>query len=259
MKITKLLTRRDWLRALGASSVGGVLASVPGSAGAVECRSYPTLPDFVFPTQGDSPDNVLGKLLLGNRRYIDENTYTHARSAEQYIEGGTPISAGQAPAAMILSCADSRVIPELAFDMPRARLFVVRVAGNFATPEAIGSLEFGTIVLGSRFLMVMGHSNCGAVQRTIQEILRPGTLPPIVYQSLIPTIVVGIRSAVEQAIAKNPGLTEEQLLRPATEEVARVHAAKLAAQGPIIAPLVPDQLKVVAAYYNIDDGVVTIL
>ncbi len=80
------------------------------------------------------------------------------------------LAQGQAPFAAVLGCADSRVAPELAFDQAPGDLFVVRVAGNFVTPDGLGSLEFGAAVLGTKLILVLGHTSCGAVNATVEAL-----------------------------------------------------------------------------------------
>ncbi len=261
-----LMTRRGWLRILGASTLGGLLGGVTSPAAARGiCQSLPPNPNAIFPTLDDSPEVILEKLMLGNTRYVTNNPFTHLRSAETTIE----ITTDQDPPVMILSCADARVVPEYIFDQPRVKLFVCRVAGNIATDELIGSLEYGVGVLGAnrvpawhgKLLIVLGHSNCGAVSSTIRLLRGTPPFPPDVLGSKIPTILAKIRPSVERAIAQSPlGISDPTLLRSATDQVARDNAGLLAAQQPILAPRVQDRrLGVVAAYYDIDTGLVTIL
>ncbi|NEW95136.1 carbonic anhydrase, partial [Rhodopseudomonas sp. BR0M22] len=110
----------------------------------------------------DTPDAALDKLMQGNERYIAgqmrERDFSAGRAAR---------TEGQAPFAAILGCADSRIAPELAFDQGPGSLFVVRVAGNFVTPDGLASLEYGAAVLGTKVIMVLGHTNCGAVNATV--------------------------------------------------------------------------------------------
>ena len=104
----------------------------------------------------NTPDAALNLLLEGNARYVANQPRERDFSA-----GRASLALGQAPFAAILGCADSRVAPELAFDQRPGDLFVVRVAGNFVTPDGLGSLEFGASVLGTKLIMVLGHSSCG--------------------------------------------------------------------------------------------------
>ena len=181
---------------------------------------------------------------------MNDDPILHLRSRDQSDE----ITSGQAPAAMILSCADSRAVPEYIFDQPRVKLFVCRVAGNIATDELIGSLEYGVKVLKARLLIVLGHSNCGAVTSTF-SLVRGMAFPPAGWGK-VQTILEKIRPAVVRTIAQSPPGTPELALRQAaTEENARLNAALLANLEPILAPGVrSDSLGVVAAGYDIGTG-----
>ena len=106
---------------------------------------------------------------------------------------------GQAPFAAILGCADSRVAPELAFDQPPGELFVVRVAGNFMTPDGLASLEYGAAVLGTKVIMVLGHTSCGAVNATVAALQKGNDLP-----GHIGDLVRAMKPGIEPAL-KQPG------------------------------------------------------
>ena len=120
----------------------------------------------------ETPDAALKLLVDGNARYVanqtNERDFSVTRAARVQ---------GQAPFAAILGCADSRVAPELAFDQPPGDLFVVRVAGNFVTTEGLASLEYGAAVLGTKAIMVLGHTSCGAVNATVEALQKGNTLP----------------------------------------------------------------------------------
>ena len=123
-------------------------------------------------TAAATPDAALSLLAEGNARYAANQPRQRDFSA-----GRINTALGQAPFAAILGCADSRIAPELAFDQNPGDLFVVRVAGNFVTPEGLGSLEFGTAVLGAKVIMVLGHTSCGAVDATVAALQKGNTLP----------------------------------------------------------------------------------
>jgi carbonic anhydrase len=119
-----------------------------------------------------TPDEALKLLVAGNARYVANQPQQRDFSA-----GRASRATGQAPFAAILGCADSRIAPELAFDQGTGDLFVVRVAGNFMTPDGLGSLEYGAAVLGTKLIMVLGHHSCGAVNATIEALQKGNTLP----------------------------------------------------------------------------------
>ena len=152
----------------------------------------------------------------------------------------------QAPIASIVSCADSRLAPELAFDQGPGQLFVVRVAGNFVNEDGLASLEYAATILGVRLIMVLGHSNCGAVSATI-KVVKDGTSLPGHLQN----IVNAIRPAVVAAQAKNPA----DLLAESTIENVRRNVKFLETANPLLSDLAAaGKLRVVGAVYDIATG-----
>ncbi len=148
----------------------------------------------------------------------------------------------QEPFAAVLSCADSRVPVELVFDQTIGHIFVTRVAGNFITPEIIGSLEYGAAVLGTKVILVMGHSNCGAVKATMQGKEVPGQI-----SSLFPHIQPGVDQGGHDLAA-------------ATKANAAVQAKLLSESSTVIAGMVKaGTVKVAAGYYDLGTGSVTLL
>ena len=264
------VTRRDWLKVLGAGTAGSVLAGVtaPSTAQAETCPVYPADLSAIVPLQTDTPVVVGQKLLAGNIRHVNSTPIPHDLFSDEALEAhfGFSLASTQRPGAMVLSCADSRVVPELIFDQPRASLFVCRVAGNYATDENIGSLEFCVRFLKApppdpnhaRVLVVLGHSGCGAVDSTI-SVLR-GTFGGDIRNTKIGSIVGGLAADVQAAILQNPGVTDPVvLLRLATEEVARANARRLAAL-PSLAPVVQSgALLIIPAVYDNESGVVRTL
>ncbi|MGB8768109.1 MAG: carbonic anhydrase [Candidatus Korobacteraceae bacterium] len=186
-----------------------------------------------------TPDAALTELMDGNKRFVAGKltAYEHdlAILKQHTVEK-------QEPFAAVLSCADSRVPVELIFDQSIGHIFVTRVAGNMVTPEIIGSLEYGAAVLGTKVILVMGHSGCGAVKATIQGKGVPGQI-----SSLFPHI----QPAVDQA---GPNLES------ATKANAKIQAALLREASPVISGLVKEsKLKVVAGYYDLGTGAVELL
>jgi len=191
-----------------------------------------------------SPDEAIQRLQEGNVRYAANTSRNKDFSA-----GRMARASAQYPVASIVSCADSRVSPELVFDQGPGDLFVVRVAGNFVNEDGLASLEYGAVVLQSRLIMVLGHSDCGAVNSTIKAMSDGTTLP-----GHLPSLVNAIRPAVEAAKARNAA----DLLREATAENVRRAVAYLHGAKPLLSDLVSaGKLKVVGAVYNIESGTVT--
>src|SRR3954447_25780850 len=202
-------TRRAVLGFFAASTISLALGS---AAGAKE-RKPPPKPDNVL-----SPDAALERLRQGNQRYIDgvakRHDFKHEREA---------LVGGQNPYAAILSCADSRIAPEYAFDSGRGDLFVCRVAGNFINDDVLASLEYTVQVLGTRLLMVLGHQACGAIEAAMKSIADGSTLP-----GHLPSLVTALKPAVEAACGK-PG----DALENAVRQNVIINVDKLKSASPI--------------------------
>jgi carbonic anhydrase len=232
------VSRRNLIKYGGGFLGTGLAATVLGSNVAKPEASFAQN----SPAKNMTPDEALKLLMEGNKRFID-NKRQHPR---QDIARLTEVSESQAPFAAILGCADSRVPSEIIFDQGLGDLFVCRVAGNVASSEEIGSLEFGTMILGAKLIMVLGHARCGAVQATIQGGRFPGQIA-----SVIDDIKVGVERAqresgtnkLEMAIKANVKYQVEQLNQSAL-------------MGDLIDK---GQLKIVAAYYDLSTGQVTLL
>jgi carbonic anhydrase len=186
-----------------------------------------------------TPDAALEALMAGNKRFTSGQLTSSGQNLatlRQHTEEK------QEPFAAVLGCADSRVPVELVFDRSIGEIFVARVAGNVATPEIIGSLEYGAAVLGTKVIMVLGHSHCGAVKSTIQGKDVPGQI-----SSLFPHI----RPAVDQA---GPDL------EASVKANAKIQAALLRQSSTVISGMVKSgSLKVTSAYYDLGSGTVTLL
>jgi len=186
-----------------------------------------------------SPEAALQELMNGNQRFTSGRMTAFEEDLgilkQKTVEK-------QEPFAAVLSCADSRVPVELVFDQSIGHIFVTRVAGNVVTPEIIASLEYGAAVLGTKVILVMGHGSCGAVKATIQAKEVPGQI-----SALYPHI----QPAVDQAGSN---------LEAATKANAKIQAALLREASTVVAGLVKEgKLKVVAGYYDIASGGVSLL
>lgn len=198
----------------------------------------PALADEAMPV---TPDEALQRLIEGNARYVANEPINTDFSVNR-----SKRSAGQRPFAAIVSCADSRVAPELIFDQGPGDLFVVRVAGNFINEDGLASLEFGTAVLGLKLIVVLGHSACGAVVATI-DVVENGTELP----GHLPSLANAIKPAVESAMKSDP----DDLLVTATMENAKLNAAAAAKAGPILSDLSKSgKLGTAAGVYDLDTG-----
>jgi len=198
-----------------------------------------TLPSPVLAQSNLSPSAALDMLMEGNKRFTSGKMTGHEQDLailKQHTEDK------QEPFAAVLSCADSRVPVELAFDQTIGHIFVTRVAGNLITPEIIGSLEYGAAVLGTEVILVLGHSNCGAVKAAIQGKAVPGQI-----SSLFPHL----QPAVDQA---GPDLVAT------IKANAKMQATLLSKASTVISEMVKaGKITVVAGYYDLGTGVVTLL
>jgi carbonic anhydrase len=222
-------TRRSFLLAASAS---GLFFGGPAVA---KQTKAPPKPQNVI-----SPDGSLKRLMEGNERYVEgvsrRHDFRHEREA---------LAGGQNPYAAILSCADSRIAPEYAFDTARGDLFVCRVAGNFATDETVASLEYGVAVLGVPLILVLGHDACGAVDATIKSLKDDKPLP-----GHMPTLVAGLAPAVK-AVAEQGGNTLDNAIRQNVID----NVAKLKSASPILSAAVENgKLKVGGGIYRLRNG-----
>lgn len=187
-----------------------------------------------------SPDAALEGLRRGNARYVEGVSLRHDFKHEREA-----LAKGQNPYAAILSCADSRIAPEYAFDSGRGDLFVCRVAGNFASDETIASLEYAVAVLAVPLILVLGHESCGAVDAAIKSLKDNTTLP-----GRLPSLVTAIAPAVK-AVSQQAGDT----LSNATRQNVIDNVARLASATPILSAAVEQKkLKVVGGVYRLKDG-----
>jgi carbonic anhydrase len=218
----RALSSRRQVLAAGAGAIAGLLGA----------RS-------AFAQSNLSPESAFARLLDGNARFATGDLTSFQQDLtilKQQTVGK------QEPFAAILSCADSRVPVELVFDQSIGHIFVSRVAGNICTPEVIASLEYGAAVLGIPLLMVLGHEGCGAVKASIEGKPVPGQ---------ISALYAPLRAAVERG---------RQDLTATIMANVRIQADILSKSSPVIAGLVgAGKAKVVAAYYELASGKVTIL
>lgn len=184
----------------------------------------------------------LGRLIEGNQRYISSSTVCHDDwSAKRMAQ-----VEGQAPFAVILTCSDSRVPPEIIFDQALGSLFVIRIAGNVVDDFAIGSIEYGVTVLGANLVLVLGHSNCGAVE---------GALKGLTFDNHIQEVLNVIKPAVENMKGE-----KENVLEKAIKENAILVVRKLKNSRPVLAKLFQQgKISILGAYYDLASGKVEFL
>jgi carbonic anhydrase len=228
--------RRDFLELAGAGLAALALSGAFGSARAAG-GSGTTL----------SPDEALAALKSGNQRYLSHPELCATDLAEQR----TGVAAHQAPWATIISCADSRVPPELIFGGHGVgELFVARNAGNLVDTATLGTVEYGAAVLGSPLIVVLAHSNCGAVKAACDVVTKNATYPGAIGPMIEPILPAAL------AVRSEPG----DFVNNTAKDSARRTAARLTAVSTLIAGLAnPGKLKIVPAIYDLETGVVTYL
>jgi carbonic anhydrase len=162
--------------------------------------------------------------------------------------------AEQHPFAIILGCADSRAPAELVFDQGLGDLFVIRVAGNVVAPSLIGSIEYAAEVFGTRLVVVMGHSHCGAVQAAVEELDRPTELRSPNLRSIVERIRPSIETVRDVA---GPEIDRETLVSKAIRANVRASVTQLRASSTLLERLIEDDaLLIVGAEYALETGVV---
>lgn len=197
-----------------------------------------------------SAQEALERLREGNRRFVGgvrsvDNHVNPARRAE--------LADGQEPFAIVLGCSDSRVPAELVFDQGLGDLFVIRVAGNIVAPSQIGSVEFAVERFGTPLVVVLGHSRCGAVLATVEELMRPSE-----HRSRnLRSIVDRIRPSVEALLSTEIRHTPDALVQHATRANVRVSANQVRHGSELLEELIRlGRLVVVGAEYSLETGVV---
>ena len=219
-----------------ASALGLAFA---GSALAKETKKPPK-PQNVL-----SPDAAQKRLMEGNARYVDgvarRHDFRHEREA---------LAGGQNPFAAVLSCADSRIAPEYAFDTGRGDLFVCRVAGNFAGTETIASMEYAVAVLNTPLILVLGHDACGAVDATLKA-LGDNKPPP----GHIPSLVDAIAPAAKAAMQQGDNVLDKAIRQNVIDNVAKLKSA-----APILnAAVEQGKLKIAGGIYRLSTGTVDLI
>lgn len=232
------LSRRQ-LMGMTAAAVAGLLAGRTPLAPAAEPASV----------SRRTPDEVLRSLLEGNGRFVRGQAEAPRRGPEDFA----PLAESQQPSAVIVSCADSRVPPEIVFDQGVGDLFVVRIAGNVVVNAGVlvkGSIEYGVAELGAPLVMVLGHTACGALKAAVKHIEGHDALPGSIG---------GLVATLKPVVAKvkgQPGDLLDQAIRANVE----AGVARLKALAPIMAPAVrAGRLKVVGGVYDLKSGIVSLI
>lgn len=230
--INKHLSRRNLLKLGTGIITAGVTLGV---------ASNMFKPEPAIAQNNITPDEALRLLMDGNKRFTSKKRLYPHQNYDRLRE----VAKEQKPFASILGCADSRVPAEIVFDQGLGDLFVCRVAGNIATAEEIGSLEFGSFVLGTKVIMILGHERCGAVSATIKGAQVPGKIGSLL-------------AAIKPAVEKSQGLPGDKLENACKANILlQVKNLKV---SPVISKLInTNKLKIVGGYYDLDTGRVSLI
>ena len=195
---------------------------------------------------------ALARLREGNGRFVAGQMTDQAMSRREL----RALALDQAPFAIILGCSDSRVPAELVFDQGFGDLFVIRVAGNIVAPSQVGSVEFAAAKFGTKLVVVMGHSQCGAITAAVEELL-DGARPE---SRNLRSIVDRVMPSVQAVIAGRGHLDRPSLIREAVRANVRASVDHLRHGSALLEKLIQnDGLMIVGAKYSLDTGVVTFL
>ena len=192
---------------------------------------------------------ALDALREGNRRFVGELGRQQGASRARRRE----LPAGQEPLAIILGCSDARVPAEIVFDQGLGDLFVIRVAGNIVAPSQVGSVEFAAEAFGTRLVVVLGHSSCGAIHATLQQLARPWREQSRNLGSIVNRIRPAVEGLLERGTPHDPRLLEQQAVRANI----RMSANHLRHGSEVLEQLIQnDGLLVVGAEYSLETGAV---
>lgn len=246
-RINGFVGRRDLLKIAG---VGGVGLAVTAASSVLwdteqvvaQTNLQPVTPAAQPNPEILSPDAALKRLLDGNKRFLQQKR----ENPDQSLARLRLVAKAQHPFVSMLSCSDSRVPSEIIFDQGFGDLFVVRVAGNVVTTEGIGSLEFGTAVLGTPLIMILGHERCGAVTAAVKGEPLPGRMG---------TFVEDIKPALTKARSKSGDLVNNTVIAN-----VQLQVETLKQTSTILTQLMQSgKLKIVGGRYDLDTGEVTIV
>jgi carbonic anhydrase len=208
---------------------------------------------------GLPPDEALQKLMDGNRNYV-ENKLTMAAMSDTAAR--TALAKSQKPYAVILTCSDSRVPPEIIFDKGLGEIFVIRVAGNIPDPVVLGSIEYAAEHLGSTLIMVLGHERCGAVTAAVDS--KGKSTGSANIDAIVNVIRPNIKLAANDCVAckgnkKCAETNKSEFVECVSDANAKTVAANLSKHSEILKHLAEaKKIRIVAAKYDLDDGTVSL-
>ncbi|GII25109.1 carbonic anhydrase [Planosporangium mesophilum] len=237
----RTLSRRRLLRLAGLSGGAGLAAALTPPAAATPATSTTAATETITEPWPAGPRDALALLLEGNRRWVSGCP----RHPHQSIARREAVAAGQSPFAVVFSCIDSRVPPELVFDRGLGDLFVVRTGGQSVDDVVLGSIEFGPAEFDTGLIMVLGHTRCGAVAATIEAVEDHAGRAP----GHIQAVVDALRPAYEIAV-RQPGDVVDNTVRAQTA----LTVARLKADDQLADRARAGALVVVGGRYDLDSG-----
>jgi carbonic anhydrase len=194
-------------------------------------------------------DEALARLRDGNRRFVESVRVHDSAGAARRLE----VAAGQRPFAIVLGCSDSRVPAEIVFDQGLGDLFVIRVAGNIVAPSQVGSVEFAAEQYGTRLVIVLGHTQCGAILATIDQLKQPSASQSKNLRSIVDRVRPSVEPLMSTPLRDDP----VALVRSAVRANVRVSAGHLRHGSDVLEQLIGSHgLAVVGAEYSLETGVV---
>jgi carbonic anhydrase len=238
-RINGFIGRRELLKLAGFSGVAIAATAVSGVPWYTQQALAAVAQQDTEPV---SPDAALKRLLDGNQRFVQQKREYPHQSQTRLQE----VAQVQHPFATILSCADSRVSAEILFDQGIGDLFDIRIAGNIVIPEALGSIEYATALLGTPLIMVLGHERCGAVTAAVKGELLPGQ---------IGTFVKAIKPSMAKVKGKSGDPVENAVVANVKYQVERLQQNSTL----LVQLMQAGTLKIVGGRYDLDTGEVTII
>jgi carbonic anhydrase len=196
---------------------------------------------------------ALARLRAGNQRFVSE-----VRGSEAFVSQTrrAAVATGQEPFAIVLGCSDSRVPAEIVFDQGLGDLFVIRVAGNIVAPSLLGSVEFAASRFGTRLVVVLGHSQCGAVLATIEELQKPSDTQSRNLRAIVDRVRPSIEGLLATELVRDPAA----LMTQAVRANIRSSVNQLRHGSDVLERLIAqDGLLVVGAEYSLETGIVEFL
>jgi carbonic anhydrase len=225
-------SKRAFFRTAGLGAAGALAGALAPILGPAQAASKKT--DL-------NPDQALQLLKEGNRNYVTDSPVRRVEGRERRLE----IAKGQTPFAVLVSCSDSRVPPELLFGRGLGELFIIRNAGNTVDTAALGSVEYAVAELGVPLIVVMGHQRCGAVDAAVSVVRDNATFPGSIDDMIEPIIPAVL------SVRDKPGDLLDNAVRANISRIVR----RLRESEPILSdPQREGRLKVVGAHYSLEDG-----